>query len=456
MLIEPQYFSFKDPDAYVLKKDGEFVRYIFLSYKEPYDHLMRSGLYDRLVKEQLLIPHREIESDSDDENVYKLILPQQLQFQSYPYEWSFIQWRKAILAFLKINQIALEYGMILKDASPFNFYLKSGKAILFDTTSFIFFKNNDPWLAYRQFCESFFSPLALMKYKGSDWAKFNTASLRGMPLKFISKQLGLRSWFNLSCLLHIHLHAYYDNKKGSKFIHPKGFSTEQILQLFGMFISTIKSWKQAHFFVGNWINYYQQDIESKNYLTDKQSIISEWLLQTKPGSVIDLGANTGLFSMLASKIAEQVIAAESDSTCVDQIELKIQQKKNQNITTLVIDLAETSPALGMLNKEYRPFIERGKSDLVMALALVHHLCIGKNLSMVHIAELFAQLSKQFAIVEFIPKTDNKVKLLLQSRQDIFSTYNEENFKASFYHFFDLIEERKIEDSDRILYLWKKK
>lgn len=456
MLIEPQYFSFKDPDATVLKKGEQFVRYIFLSYKAPYDHLMQSGLYDRLVKEQLLIPHQEILNDSNDAKVYKLILPEQIPFQSYPYEWSFIQWRKAILAFLKINQLALEYGMILKDASPFNFYLKGGKAILFDTSSFIFFKNNDSWLAYRQFCESFFSPLALMKYNGANWAKLTSSTLRGMPLKFVSKQLSIRSWLNLTCLLHIHLHATYDNKKFSDSKQQKGFSKEQLTALFGMFISTIKSWKKAHFFGENWINYYQQDIESKKYINDKQTIISEWLLQTKPSSVIDLGANTGLFSILASQTADQVIAAEFDDTCVDQIEFVIQKNKIQNITTLVTDLAETSPALGMLNKEYRPFIERSKSDLVMALALVHHLCIGKNLSMMHIAELFAQLSKQFAIVEFIPKTDNKVKLLLQSRQDIFSTYTEENFKENFYHFFDLIEERKIADSNRTIYLFKKK
>ena len=155
-LIEPQYFSFKDPDAYVLKTEKGFTRYIFLSYKKQYDHLINSGLYHELVNEQLLIAHEEIPSDSDDTKVYKQLLPEQIQFQSYPFEWSFTQWRKAILAFLKINQIALKYGMILKDATPYNFYLKGGKAILFDTSSFIFFNDNDSWLAYRQFCEGFF------------------------------------------------------------------------------------------------------------------------------------------------------------------------------------------------------------------------------------------------------------------------------------------------------------
>ncbi len=455
MLIEIQYFSFRDPDARVLKTEKGFVRYLFLKYKDQYDHLMQSGLYDELVKAQLLIPHQEIAPDTDDISIYKIILPEQIPFQSYPFEWSFVQWRKAILAFLKINQVAIKYGMILKDATPYNFYLKGGKAILFDTSSFIFFKENNPWLAYRQFCEVFFAPLALMKYNGAQWAKLYMSALSGLPMKFVSRQLPAKSWLNISCFLHIHLHSKYENKKIKKEHAPRGFSKAQLEQLFELFISTIKSWESAHAFTEKWINYYEQDIESPAYLTDKQNIITNWLAEINPKTVIDLGANTGLFSMIAAKTAEQVIAAEYDDTCVDKIEKQIQKNNLQNITTLVTDLSETSPALGMLNKEYAPFIERGKSDLVMALALIHHLVIGKNLSMAHIVELFALLSNQYVIVEFIPKTDNKVKLLLESRKDIFSTYTEESLKNNFAVYFELINEQKIEKSNRVLYLLKK-
>lgn len=456
MLIDPQYISFKDPDATVVKSEKGFTRYIFLRYQEQYDHLMKSGLYETLIKENLLIPHKEINPDSDDPKIYKQLFPTQIPFQSYPFEWSFTQWRKAALAFLKINQIALKYGMILKDATPYNFYLKGGKAILFDTSSFMFFKEQDPWLAYRQFCEVFFAPIALMKYNGASWAKLYMSSLRGLPMKFVSKQLPLKSWLNISSLLHIHLHAKYEGRKGKRGGVNKGFSSTQLEELFDLFSSTIKSWKSAYQFSVNWINYYEHDIESAEYLINKQAIITQWLEETNPKTVLDLGANTGLFSMIASKHAEQVIAIEFDDTCVDKIEKEIYKYKIKNLSSLVTDLSETNPNLGILNKEYTSLIERGKSEMVMVLALVHHLCIGKNLSMTHIAELIFQLSTKYVIVEFVPKEDSKVQLLLENREDIFSTYNYNNFKNQFYTFFNLIEEKVINGSNRILLLLKKK
>ena len=455
-LIEPQYISYKDPDARVLKTEAGYLRYIFISYKEQYNHLMKSGLFDELIKKQLLIPHQEIISHSTDENIYKLLLPEQINFQSYPFEWSFTQWRKAIFAFLKINQIALKYGMILKDATPYNFYFKAGRATLFDTSSFAFFKENEPWLAYRQFCETFFAPIALMKYNGTNWAKLTMVDLTGLPIQFVSKQLPIKSWFNISCLLHIHLHAKYEFKRNNKTTAQKGFSIKKMELLLDMFISTVKSWKNPYLFNENWVNYYVQDIESPEYLKAKQQIITEWLHSSKPNSVIDLGANTGLFSMIASKIANHVIAVESNASCVDIIDKKISESNIQNITIIVADLSATSPALGMLNKEYVTLLERGKSNMVLALALIHHLCIAKNLSIKHVAELFSTLSTEYLIVEYIPKTDSKVKLLLKSREDIFNDYTEANFKTQISKLFELVEETRIDQSERILYLWKKK
>jgi hypothetical protein len=272
MKIEPQYFSYKDSDAYVVKSNKGFIRHIFFQYKNQYDHLMLSGLYNQLVQEGFLISHQELVFETDDANVYKTIIPEQIQFISYPYEWSFLQWKKAALAFLKINQIALKYGMILKDATPYNFYLKEGKAILFDTTSFAFFQENDSWLGYRQFCELFFAPISLMKYNGSKWAKLYMSSLKGYSMKFVSKQLPLSSWFNMSCLIHIHLHAIYEDKKIAKNNKQKGFSIAQLNQLFQLVYSTINSWKNPILSAPVWLNYYTNDIEEPQYLNLKEQI----------------------------------------------------------------------------------------------------------------------------------------------------------------------------------------
>jgi hypothetical protein len=232
MIIEPNIISYRDTAARVVKKETGYYRYIFHEYKAEYDHLMESGLYKELTQKELLIEHQEIEVDTDDPKVYKLLHPNQIPFQSYPFEWSYAQWRKSILAYLRINHIALKYGMILKDATPYNFYLTGGKAVMFDTSSFIFFKENDSWIAYRQFCEEFLSPVALMYYNGAEWSKLTMANLRGMPLSFVSKQLPIKSWFNLTTLLHIHIHSKYsgynqlEQEKNKK---NKGFTLSKII-----------------------------------------------------------------------------------------------------------------------------------------------------------------------------------------------------------------------------------
>ena len=154
------YLSFRDDAARVVKEGARYYRYIFNEYKAEYDHLINSGLYDALISEGVMIPHEEVNSeplpskniDHSFSNIYKKILPKQIGFQSYPFEWSFSQWLKAISTYLIINRLALKHGMILKDATPYNFYFESSKAIMFDTSSFTFFKNGDPWFAYRQFC----------------------------------------------------------------------------------------------------------------------------------------------------------------------------------------------------------------------------------------------------------------------------------------------------------------
>ncbi len=461
MKIETNNISYKDPTARIVKKEDGYYRYIFQEYKAEYDHLMQSGLYQDLIEEGVLIAHQEITIDSDNNIVYKLIYPTQIPFQSYPFEWSYNQWRKALLGYLRINQVALKYGMILKDATPYNFYLTKGKAVLFDTSSFIFFKENDLWIAYQQFCEEFLGPLALMHYNGQLWSRLSMTQLRGLPLNFISQQLPIKSWFNLSCLLHIHLHAKFYNKQTNNADNTnknpqKGFTLEKIKAFFSMIESTIQSWKKAHQYSHHWSGYYENDIESTAYLQDKEATIKEWLAFTTPQSVIDLGANTGKFSFIAANYTKKVIALEYDDICVDKIAKQIEQAAIPNVSVLTGDLAEPNPALGVLHKEHQSIFERGQSDLVMGLALVHHLCIVKYLSFKQVASIFDQFSYEYAIVEFIPKTDNKVKLLLKGRTSIFQDYSEANFVAAFSIFFELVQEKKLASSTRKLFLFKKK
>lgn len=463
----PNTISYRDTAARVVLEGGTYYRIIFESYQAEYDHLMQSGLYKTLIEKGLIITHQEVEQNKEaqhQEKLYKKLRPHQIPFQSYPFEWSYGQWRKVLYAYIQINKIALAHGMILKDATPYNFYFEGGRAVLLDTSSFDFFKEGDAWIAYRQFCSEMLSPFALMYYNGQRWARITQSHLKGMPLNFVSKQLPLKSWLNMTCLLHIHMHGKYatndsENSTLRTTIKQKGFSKEKILSLMKMLQSTVIDWKQPYAFEKHWIDYYQKDIASDKYLEHKEAIIKKWLgqltNQNELHSILDLGANTGKFSLIASKYAEKVIALEYDDICVDAIDKAIVSSKKNNIYCLRMDLAETTPNMGVLEKEYSSIYTRAKSSMVMGLALIHHLFISNQLSFYKIAQIFDGFSEQHVIVEFIPFEDEKVQFLIKDKKRDYSDYTEEAFKEAIERFFEIKERIQIVGSERILYLLEK-
>jgi hypothetical protein len=469
-VLSPNSISYKDNSARVVKEGDTYYRYISMSYKSEYDHFIKSGLYQKLNQLGLLIQHKEVDFDinivtkenESQKQVYKKLLPTQIAFQSYPFEWSYGQWRKAIFTYLKINEIALQYGMILKDATPFNFFIEQGKAILLDTSSFIFFNEGDQWIAYRQFCSEFLGPLALMHYNGEKWSRISITQLRGFPLDFVSKHLPIKSWLNLSCLLHIHFHSKFSREAGTKLklekisITGKGFSKEKVRSLISLLISTVKKWKNPYPYEDHWANYYEKDINSSVYLKHKEEIISHWLEKIKPTRVLDLGANTGHFSLLASQFTCQVIAIEDAETCVDKIDQAAKKHGIKNIIALKNNLAEPTPNIGALRDEFGSIYKRAKSPMVLGLALTHHLHIKNQLSFEQIISMFAELSEMYTIIEFIPSSDNKVKLLNSTRFLDLSTYSEEEFKNSIELRFKIEEIIQLNGTERKLYIAKKK
>ena len=452
--IRPQFFSFKDSAARVVEKGGIYYRYIFQEYKKEYDHLILSGLYDELIARSLIISHTEELIDTADSLIYKALKPEQLQFKSYPFEWSYSQWRKVLLAFIDINLIALKHGMLLKDATPYNFYLNKGNALLLDTSSFIFFHEPDYWISYRQFCEEMLGPFALMHYNGHKWGRLTQASHNGFTLDFISQNLPFRSHFNLTCLLHLHLHAKSYHKQNYKSTNEKsGLSIEKLNQLFIMLKVTISDWSACLVYPNHWHAYYEKDIETPEYLNDKETFVKSLLANCHPKRVLDLGANTGKFSEIATQYAESVIALEYDETCVDEIESHISENTNSNLNAVLGDLSESTPDFGLNGMEHQSIFKRAKSDLVLALALVHHLALPKMIPFELISKILYEFSSCYVIVEFIENSDRKVKHLLKDNPRYYPSKKE--FEKIIQTDFNIIEQKTLAKSVRTIYLLQK-
>jgi ribosomal protein L11 methylase PrmA len=450
--------SYRDPAGFVFKKDNTVYRQINRLYSKQYEHFISSGLYEHLANKGLIVSQQEVDNIMYEPEIgYKTLLPEQIPFISYPYEWCFDQLKDAALLTLELVKESLSYGMILKDATPFNVQFHKGKPIFIDTLSFDMYEEGTPWIAYRQFCENFLGPLLLMHYQQIEMNKLLLIYPNGIPLNTIASLLPFKSRFNMGALLHVYFQSGYknngrENKSGNA--KTLKLSQNRLLAIIDSLQTTIQKLTIKKE-VTTWENYYSETVLNEEYVVEKTGIISNLLSKIKANTAIDLGANNGYFSKLLSSNNIATVASDIDPNCVNQLYI---DNKNKNVTTihpLIIDLAVPTPAIGWANKERDSFWQRCNFDLSLALALIHHLAIGRNVPMGQIAEMFSQISK-YLIIEFVPKSDPKVQLLLENREDIFDEYTIEGFEKNFLKHYSIIDKQPVANTHRMMYLLEKK
>lgn len=445
--------SFRDPSGFIFFHNGTLYRQINKPYKDHYDSLMQSGLYAALVAKNLLIKHEETSRvEIRDEDAYKIIKPARLPFISHPYEWSFNQLKDAALLTLQVQKTAMEFGMSLKDCSAYNVQFYNTKPVFIDTLSFEKYTDGKPWVAYRQFCQHFFAPLALMSLRDIRLNRLLQLYIDGIPLDLANSLLPFSSKFRFSILSHISLQAktqkyFADKKTQTKNIH---LSRSQFLALLDSLESGIKSlrWENKN---TEWADYYDKTNYSHEGLEHKKKIVLDLLAYSHPKTVWDLGANNGLFSRSASHRGSFTVALDVDPSAVDKNYLESKNSEENNLLPLLLDLCNPSPAIGWGLQERTSLIERGPCDTILALALVHHLAISNNLPFNSIAEFFSKIGRSL-IIEFVPKSDSQVQKLLSTREDIFTEYTEEAFEREFGAFFKIERKERVKGSGRVLYL----
>ena len=454
--------SFRDPSGFVFRDQrGVLLRQVNRVYEKDYRCLMDGGLYRDLVADGLLVRHEEVDLEKRlTDQALAVIEPQEVEFISYPYEWSFSALKDAALLTLDIQRRAMKFDMSLKDASAFNIQFSSGRLVFIDTLSFERYSDGEPWIAYTQFCRHFLAPLALMAKTDIDLGRLLTLDVDGVPLKLASRLLPRRSWLNFGLLIHLHTHAWmidrYSNTAGNKPAPAKSvrMPRAKLLLLIDNLERTVQKlkWNARN---TEWADYYQDNSYTTEGAEQKQRIVSRYLQKCDPKTAWDLGANTGEYSRLATKMGATTVAFDIDPACVEANYLASKENKDSHMLALRQDLTNPSPAIGWAHEERKSLADRGPVDVVMALALIHHLAIGNNLPLVMIARFFSQLGRRL-IIEFVPKTDPQVERLLRSREDIFSEYTQADFEAAFRQYFDIIESEGAGHDGRVVFLMQRR
>jgi hypothetical protein len=450
--------SFRDPSGFVFNDGGILYRQVNQCYETDFLALESSGLYAELTKAGLLIPHTEMPAARKrTEQAIAVIRPERVPFISYPYEWCFSEYKDAALLTLEIQARALAHGMVLKDASAYNVQFLGGKPVFIDTLSFEIYEEGRPWIGYRQFCQHFLAPLALMAYVDPLAGKMMSLFMDGIPLPIAAKMLPFKTKLSLGLKLHLHMHAKTQANAGEVKTPVKGnMSKTALLGLIHNLRSTVSNLKYEP--TGTvWANYTNETNYSESAHEEKQRLVSELIdsIQPKPEMLWDLGANTGEYSRIAAEKGIRTIAWDMDPAAVEQSYLALKKNPTPYLLPLVQDLSNPSPSLGWANGERDSFEGRGRTDVVMALALIHHLAIGNNVPLGDVAAFFASLG-EWLIVEFVPKEDSQTQRLLQAREDVFPEYTQASFEAAFSDWFEIQRKEPIGGTQRTLYLCRER
>ncbi len=451
-----EFSSFRDPSGAVFYRDGAVCRQVNACYRAQYEQLMNSGLYRALTAGELLIAHEERPAETPPPPGFLVIRPERVPFISYPYEWSFGQLRDAALVTLNAHRRALDAGMILKDASAYNIQFLRGRPVLIDTLSFDFYQEGAPWVAYGQFVRHFLAPLMLMAHVDVRLSQLLRVYIDGVPLDLAARLLRGRGGFATTQHIHWHARATADHAQDGKANGKAGirriskFSHIALIESL-IRITTKLSLKHIQ---TEWGDYYAHTNYTDDAAGRKEALVQSMLDEVAPKTAWDLGANDGRYSRLALAHGGSVVAFDIDPIAVERNYSAVKASRDAMLP-LLLDLTNPSPGIGFAGRERTPIDARQRPDVILMLAVIHHLAISNNLPLDRLAEWLRSLTDAL-IIEFVPKSDSQVQTLLATRDDIFSDYTKEGFERAFGQCFDIARQAPVEGSERTLYLMRAK
>ena len=385
---------------------------------------------------------------------------ERIPFISYPYEWSFGMLRDAGLLQLELLLEALKENLILKDSSAFNVQWRGSVPAFIDITSFEKLAPGEPWVGYRQFCQLFLYPLLLQAYKDVPFQLWLRGSLDGIESEHLVRLMSARDFLRPGVFTHVFMQARMQSRFGNSQrdvktdLRKAGFSKQLIvsnLKRIKKLIQGLK-WEPEK---SVWADYAITNSYSEEESERKAAFVREVVHSRFWELTWDLGCNTGVFSRIAAENARYVVALDADQLAVERLFRELKAEGMKTILPLLNNLADPSPNLGWRGLERKSLANRGKPELVLCLALIHHLVISANIPLGEFVEWLAGLGADL-VIEFITKENAMVQTLLRNKEDNYSDYNKEFFEECLSKAFDLVRHERLDSGRRILYYAKLK
>ncbi len=428
--------SFRDPSGSVLVAADRVFRTVMPFAAADYESTRRSGILEELAAGGLVLDERPVGKEvlgSLGEGASYVVEHPKLPFISYPYEWCFHALKDAALLHLDVHLRCLERGVTLSDASAFNIQFRGPAPVFIDTLSFRPYREGEIWAAHRQFCDHFLNPLLLRALLGIPHNAWYRGTMDGIPLEHLANALPFRAKLSWNVLKHVVLHSLLEKASASGRATGAAGQVRLPPAAFRRILTGLRDWvgalqpKDRSKTV--WQDYARANSYSEEEARKKAQFVTEFAAATKPALLWDLGCNSGEYSKAALGAgAGLCVGFDFDAGAVEAAYLRAKAEK-LNLLPLHLDATNPSPSQGWAQHERKGMRERAPADAILALALVHHLAVARNVPLDYVVDWLTGLGRT-GIIEFVQKDDPMVRELLRLREDIFPDYSEQNFERA--------------------------
>jgi SAM-dependent methyltransferase len=462
--MTPEPGSFRDSINQIFYHEDEVFRSLNAEGLAHWSELSKSAFFSRLIKSGTVIG-TETESRRSIRALLssrwaEVLRHERIPFISYPYEWTFGMLKDAALLHLDVLEQALENGWTLKDGSAYNVQWRGHRPVFIDVSSFEPYQSGDSWRGYRQFCMMFIIPLLLKSHRDIQIASLCRSNLEGVDPGEAIKFISTRDLFRRGVFTHLYLHARlqvraaHAEARGAVSTAPRtGWSIRQTNEM------TLRMAQSLKRMVGKlerkggdtaWSTYEKTHSYDESSFAEKQRFVEKHVRNKRWGLVYDLGCNTGTFARLCSKFADQVVAIDEDELAVDTLYQRLKSEKSGNVTPLVMQLSNVSPNQGWRGRERKSFETRAKPDLILCLALIHHMIISANIPMQDFLEWLRSFGAA-VVLEFVGPDDEMTLRLLKNKRNAYPEYTQDKFESIVRSMFEITDSQPLKEGRRCIY-----
>ncbi|MEV6376730.1 class I SAM-dependent methyltransferase [Micromonospora musae] len=461
--LRPEPGSFRDPANRVFHDGDDVLRGLDAQAAEHWRALAASDFFTSLLAAGKVCGTEAVEPDRlpGATRWTTVLRHERIPFVSHPYEWSFTMLRDAALLHLEILRAALPAGFTTKDGSAYNLQWRGTEPVFIDVGSFEPVRDGEPWAGYRQFCQTMLYPLLLGAHLGVDFQPWLRAQVDGIEAEALRPLF--RGFRRLSpgVPTHLHLHAAMQNRHAAATttdvraeLRAAGYSRELALATVRGIEKLVRRLDRPPA-TSHWADYQRTCGYTEQDRAGKERFVTNALAGgPRPRLVLDLGANDGRYARLAARHADQVVAVEQDPAVVDTLYRTLRAEGQRRILPLVMDLADPSPGGGWRGVERASFADRAAADVVLALAVVHHLAIGRNVPLPEVVAWLADLCAPGAriVVEFVHPEDPMAQRLLANKPEgTFPDYRRAEFERLLAARCDIAGREELPSGTRTLY-----